>query len=75
MFTGWNTPMTMKHTPAKMADKPAKCMRVDAVTFILFSLIAVWRWVFMGLFPSWFVVLLLMFICLFPFLNVLDEFD
>jgi hypothetical protein len=31
--------MTMKHSPAIMADKPAKRMRVDVVIFILFSLI------------------------------------
>jgi hypothetical protein len=58
-FTGWNIPITRKHTPANMADKPAKRMRVDVVIFILFFLIAVW---------------LLVFICLSPVLNYMDGF-
>jgi hypothetical protein len=49
-LTGWNIPMTMKHSPAIMADKPAKRISVDVVIFGLLFLL----------------VLLLMFICLSP---------
>lgn len=43
--------MTRKHSPATMADKPARRMRVDAVTLALFSLIEVFPWVFIYLSP------------------------
>ncbi|HEY3473752.1 MAG TPA: hypothetical protein VGK56_04030, partial [Anaerolineales bacterium] len=43
---GWNIPMTRKHSPATMADKPAKRMRVDVVIFVLFSLSKVFPLVF-----------------------------
>jgi hypothetical protein len=45
-FTGWNIPMMMKHSPATMADTPAKRMRVDAVIGVLFALIEVFPLVF-----------------------------
>jgi hypothetical protein len=53
MFTGWNIPMTMKHSPATMADKPAKRMRVDAVIFVLFPLIAVCLLILICFSPFW----------------------
>jgi hypothetical protein len=33
--------MTMKHSPAIMADKPAQRMSVDLVIFVLLSLIEI----------------------------------
>jgi hypothetical protein len=52
-LTGWNIPMTMKHSPATRADKPAKRMSVDGVIFILLSLIVNFPLVFI-LFVSFF---------------------
>jgi hypothetical protein len=50
-FTGWNIPMTRKHSPATMADKPAKRMRVDVVIFVLLSLIEIFPLVFISISP------------------------
>src|SRR6266545_94860 len=63
----------MNMIPATIADKPAQRMSFGVVIFILLSLIAVWRLVFASLAPSLIVVLLLVFICLSPFLNHTDK--
>ena len=48
-LTGWNIPMTMKHNPAAMADKPAQRMSVAVVIFGLLSLIELLPLVFIFL--------------------------
>jgi hypothetical protein len=50
-LTGWNIPITVQHSPATVADKPAKRMRVDVVTFVLLSLIEFFPLVFICLSP------------------------
>jgi hypothetical protein len=51
IFKGWNIPMTMMLSPATMADKPARRMRVVVVIFGLLSLIDVFPLAFIFLSP------------------------
>jgi hypothetical protein len=50
-FTGWNIPMTRKHSPVTMADTPARRIRVAAVIFGLLSLLEIFPFVFIFLSP------------------------
>jgi len=70
--------MKMMLSPATMADKPARRMRVDAVIFALFSLIPVWRLVsasltplLVAVVPDWFIFSL--FDIVFSFLNIINN--